>query len=57
MLDARHKEILKNISVFLSKTSQAEKERYLDLGCGDGELTREVASLFNAKQVYCVDRD
>jgi ubiquinone/menaquinone biosynthesis C-methylase UbiE len=45
------------LTLFLSKTSQAEKERYLDLGCGDGELTREVASLFNAKEVYCVDRD
>jgi 2-polyprenyl-3-methyl-5-hydroxy-6-metoxy-1,4-benzoquinol methylase len=56
MLDARHKEILK-IGIFLSKASQAEKERYLDLGCGDRELTREVAWLFNAKEVYCVDRD
>ena len=56
MLDARHKEILKTIGIFLSKASQAEKERYLDLGCGDRELTREVAWLFNAKEVYCVDR-
>jgi trans-aconitate methyltransferase len=57
ILDRRHREIIKKLTLFLSKTSQAEKERYLDLRCGDGELTREVASLFNAKEVYGVDRD
>jgi trans-aconitate methyltransferase len=45
------------LTLFLNKTSQAERGKYLDLECDDGELTRKVARLFNAKEVYCVDRD
>lgn len=30
---------------------------FLDLGCGDGSLTMEIAKLVEAKEIYCADID
>jgi len=33
----------------------AEKPAYLDMGCGDGSITREFAKMIDAKSIDCVD--
>ncbi|MEM2351605.1 MAG: class I SAM-dependent methyltransferase [Thermoproteota archaeon] len=54
--DVRQRETLKALTSFLIKEKPWLKpEKYLDLGCGDGSFTLEVADVLNAWKVYGVD--
>ncbi|RLF06638.1 MAG: hypothetical protein DRJ60_04130 [Thermoprotei archaeon] len=34
-----------------------DKPKYLDLGCGDGDLTSKIAEIIGASQIYGIDND
>ncbi|MBS7612450.1 class I SAM-dependent methyltransferase [Candidatus Bathyarchaeota archaeon] len=53
--DVRQRETLKALTSFLRKAHSFKPEKYLDLGCGDGSFTLEVADVLNAQEVYGVD--
>jgi len=53
--DVRQKETLKALTSLLRKAPSFKPEKYLDLGCGNGSFTLEVADVLNAQEVYGVE--
>jgi len=55
-LDVRKREILSKLCR-LARQTMRSVNKYLDLGCGDGSLTLEVADIFQCSEVWGVDID
>ena len=59
-IDVRQRNIIRILASFLKRfpsLASIKPERYLDLGCGNGELTLKVSKIMGAKEVYGVDID
>jgi len=55
-LDVRKREILSRLQR-LARQMIRNINKYLDLGCGDGSLTLEIANIFQCSEVWGVDID